>query len=1551
MPEEVDEEDIDDAVVDDLDDVESIEVDVGESFEEVEGVPAVDAVVGLMERGERDAWIARAELLASHAKTQDDPTQRARTLLVVSELYAICGEDERANAAAREARQLDAKNPLAHRQVRGGSFGRAPWAEIADDLDAEARVAPTPEARTHALGLAAEVYRLGQGDAEGARKRFDQLDRIAPGDLRASLSRLVEALKAEGDIPEVTFGDSADAIAGACARLQTLRNDRISPEPEASPYSAVLAARNGLRRRDIATALTALSKLAKLPALKAAASWLIASIAAPHAEHRTLAINSLGRVIEGSHGLLAIRSLAVRALEIGDRDSALKVAGSAGEQVLSPEERIAIAGLCGATLDNLPYWVERAAGGDYDALPAAISAFLSDPADGDRLLHLVGTPLTQASVMLARMLATHALGSEQSDVLREAARQLGESDEDNGSARAIALELAYQDQDASAVRDALLTSLEEDGLLSRERALAGALLSELAEDGEAFAAHLARARQCAPEDESSLRMALAAAPAETASALLTSYADATGPVSGAIALAEAALRLPTDAEAHDSLLRRAAMLAPELSIAGFAGLSSAVARGDDDAARFWLAQQRRGEPSLPDLVREALRVPDSETAERASLLEEAHRRSPEDYALRDLYEQAGGGDRAEWLRQRSGASPDIALEAALSCELDGNFEDALACLGDQVDSAGLHTVFAERYARHGHGSESVLNRLNGLLRQERDPRRRMELAHRISAMADADAKHTALRNALEDAPADLLTLHGVERLHIAHPTDGFDRIAMAISKALDDPEGLAHAMLATRLRETAGQFTDSNECVERAHQLAPESEWALRRLYALTNERGDHEAAVRVCAALGAQAGTAMDKATLTLRGAEARIAGGEDVTDELSEVLRLWPRHHVAYLHHAQSMERIGAIAQAAQTMEQLAELLLAPRERAGKLYRAATLWLSLDDGAGQAEGERLLEAVAAIDPSYEDTFERLQAVYLARNAKSKLADLLGARIRTVESVEQRTRLEVMRGRILVEAGSTAEAKASLAAALEASPDNADALSAYADVCATENDWDAVEQALIRLGRLVSEVDKQCALYLRLGELYDRHKPNQERAERAYLEVLKLAPDSVEARQHLAGLYLRAGDTTKAFEQQEALIAAASTPTEKCERVVQLADIYEKSGDLKQAEATLTKARRNWSKEPAPVAALYNFYNRNDKAPAAEMLLERAAADVRRGLGAGRFEEPLFGLAVMVAEMRGQPDAAQVAQAALHAIKGERVPVTGADLAAGSTHLDALIAPDVFSDNFRNLLKATGPLMDDAVPLDLNTLRAKPLPPNEAELGDRTREIAAAYGLPQVEVFVSTALGGVCIPARTEPPTLVFGQALVSAPRSDLREFLIHRAVKVLQTHTGALSRTAPIDLWPLLGAYLKVHSPSFEPVGADPGKVSRFYQRMAANAPKPLDPQVNLWASEVIGSIGNRAASLNTVANAWGSRAALVATGDVHLGIEAIAWAIGKPDALPTDGPERVRWLGRQPEARDLIVFAVSEGHAALRERLGLADYEGETISDSLETIELIP
>jgi cellulose synthase operon protein C len=650
-----------------------------------------------------------------------------------------------------------------------------------------------------------------------------------------------------------------------------------------------------------------------------------------------------------------------------------------------------------------------------------------------------------------------------------------------------------------------------------------------------------------------------------------------------------------------------------------------------------------------------------------------------------------------------------------------------------------------------------------------------------------------------------------------------------------------------------------------------------------------------------------------------------------LGHAIELVPGHLVANLEIAAILEQTGNAAGAAASLEAAASACESPSERAHNLYRAAILWH--DKVSDVTRARQALEAVAELDPSFGDVFSRLQAIYIAEGARAELAALLKRRLDAVTDPAERVEMEVLRGRALADVGDADAAKQALAAALEANPDHIEALAAFGDVSAIEGDWAGAEQAWIRLARLVSEPERQASIYFRLGGLYDERLPNPERAEAAYQAILERAPGDTKARERLVALFQRNGDSARAIEQQTLLINAAEAPEEKCERTTELARIYELSGDAKKAEAALLQARKTWPKDEIALGALARFYQRNNQAQAATVLLDRAVADARRGIAAVRFEPHLFSTVATAAELRNRPDAARVAKAAAAALEGADAALEGAGAEAGDPALDEFLAPEVMTPAFRDLLRLSGPLLDTAVPFDLAAVRAALLPPQNEDIAEQVRGLSVTYGLPGTQVYVSSALGSVCVPVSAHPPAIVLGHALVATNREDVRAFLIHRALKILQSNTAALSRTAPIDLLPLVVAYLKVFSPTWSPpqVG-DATTFADFQGRITRAMSQGLDPQVAVLAADVIGSIGNRAAGLSTVVNGWGNRAGLLALGDLNVAIIGIAWAGGHTNQPPASGKERTTWIGRNAEARELIVFSVSDGYADARSRLGL-------------------
>jgi hypothetical protein len=177
-----------------------------------------------------------------------------------------------------------------------------------------------------------------------------------------------------------------------------------------------------------------------------------------------------------------------------------------------------------------------------------------------------------------------------------------------------------------------------------------------------------------------------------------------------------------------------------------------------------------------------------------------------------------------------------------------------------------------------------------------------------------------------------------------------------------------------------------------------------------------------------------------------------------------------------------------------------------------------------------------------------------------------------------------------------------------------------------------------------------------------------------------------------------------------------------------------------------------------------------------------------------------------------------------------------------------------------------------------------------------------------------------------------VIGQSLLDSHDDAARYFLLVRALKMIQAEVAALSRIAPIELPAVLTALLSALAKNWQPSGVDPNKLSDARRRIDAAVPANAAAELETLALEIAGTLGNRASQVGQAVAQWASRTALLAVGSPSLSLKGVALALGQPDGPPSDLAERLKWVLRYPEARDLCVFSVSEGYAEARRRVGL-------------------
>jgi Tfp pilus assembly protein PilF len=1513
------------------------------------------AATHIAEANARDPWIARARWFEHEAAAAGDPQTKARLFVVASEIWAMVDDVERARAAAAQAHAAAPTNAVASRQQRWIAAAAGDLKAAAGILEFETRASPSAEARVHAAYLSAELHRIGLNDPANAKKKIDLALRAKPEDARAHVTKWVE---------ELVKGDTVKHAATELAPLEELSRVvretlalRGSNDEIRSPSVSFERARRALDQGKALDAAEHVLALAEVPELETAALWLGAQLLAPFSAGRPRAIAALTRLAARVPSRAVERTLAARAVEQGDIDSIKKtLASGGGEEAFSAAERVSIGALIGLTAAELAAPMSEVLE-DPALRPVAASTIAALSEAPPQLAP--GNEQSRSEIVLGQSIAalSATAGSPGSVAVRSAAEQFAAGHPGHPLTRVLNLEFAVADRNAARVASQLSDWPADSGQkdAERDRLLAAGLVHELGGDRIAARTAYSGAFAVDSECEVATRALLNDAPPEQASALLAELAESVTDRSRAALLwCEAALRRGfSEADEYDALLAKAADAAPTIPFAARYGELGARAHGDATRLIKWL-RVRRDASADPieralDQVREALLTADEDMALAASLMAEAIKARPGDIALRELYERlatdSAGGDRGAWRVEAAehceGATKlRLLLEAAREYERAGDAEAAARTALTALELGGdaYAELLFERMAPQSSLAPRLSERLLTRARETEDPREQRELYQRLSRLDDARGDHSSAllwqSAILERSPTSLMALRRIEHTYIgAGREDELEPIAATLARELDGSEGPAHAWLVARLRSRAGNWSGARDVIDIAANRPNPPLWALRAQSAHARAAGDDAVAFEADKRLSAEMTQPADAATLLLRAGEAaarlgRLAEARKLIDDACELV---PTHLVAFTTRAEILEAVADHVGAAESYEKVAELCTVPAHRFSAWREAGTLWQDKVNELPRAE--KALASAAALEPRDFDVFDRLRRLYVASNERVKLAALLEQRLQQTSDPAERLSLEVTRARALIELGDLGAARTALGAALEAAPDHVEALDAYADVCAAEGDWSAAEQAWIRLARQVNDPARQAALYTKLGELYDGAFPNPDRAEVAYNEVLKLKPEDLETTRKLLGVYGKLGKGPQALDLVQGMLDRATTDDDKRDRTILLAVALEQvAGDKKKSEQTLEKARRAWPHDAEVLRAQAAFFKRTGDERALNMLLERATNDSRRALGTGRFDSAFFRIISTAAELRGADDAALIAHTTLHAIEGSPSALLGAGASAAEPSIDDELAPELLSGALRALLKKCGDTLDVAYALDTKAMKASPLPADAAEFDAELQQLAGAFGLPAVEASISPVLGTVCTPLSSSPPRIVIGSALLESPDVGVRTFLVLRALKILQAHAATIARTAPIELWPMIAGWLKVFVPSWTPTGVDAAKTETARARIQGASSHSMDNDAQTLALEVSASIGNRASQLGTAVNQWANRVALVAVGDLSIGLSAIAAAAGQHAAPPADGPDRMKWIVRNSEARDLTVFCVSDAYVDVRRRFGL-------------------
>ncbi len=687
-----------------------------------------DAAAQLARNKKHEAWAIRAAWLREEAQADTNRATRSRGMLVVSELCAMIGDEQNARAAAAEARELAPSSPLPHRQVRGLLARQGEWPAVLEELEGEGKSVSTPAARCHLALFGAEIARLALGDAEQANRRLELALRILPSDPRPHAHRIAAALADSDASPDAAAAlqktrlPEAEELAPLAGAMETLLAHRgLAPKTRTptTPYESVLRARAELDGGQPAAALEHLLGVLGAESLGGGGGWLVASLAAARKETRPRAVERLRALLDGSHASLARRSLAARAIELGDAEAAKTAIDSQGSEAFTPGDRVALAALAGGTRADVETWQEPL-WNDEDLAPIAAAIDALEPASAERIPRAIGTAPNRAGVTLGRALAAGALGP-----IADAVGLYADAVPGSGVDSALTLEL-FAATGAGGKIATLVAGWREDGELERERMLASALIAEVSGESQRAQDNFEKIRGGEASLEAAVRARLPHVEDSEAAEMLAELAEATERgTRAALLFTEAAIRVSDDSDKADALLRKASELDPKLPFPPHLGERAARARGDRDGLVEWLRTRREASDDpieqAHDLVREALLLSDADGSPATGLLEQALQARPADVGLRELYErlspeppsERGAGRLARAQESQGAEAARLAIEAGFEFERVRDWEKVAEA--SRIALAGgdttLAPIVAYRAALNGQGAGDVIDGL------------------------------------------------------------------------------------------------------------------------------------------------------------------------------------------------------------------------------------------------------------------------------------------------------------------------------------------------------------------------------------------------------------------------------------------------------------------------------------------------------------------------------------------------------------------------------------------------------------------------------------------------------------------------------------------------------------------------------------------------------------------------------------------------------------------------------------------------------------------------
>ena len=809
-----------------------------------------------------------------------------------------------------------------------------------------------------------------------------------------------------------------------------------------------------------------------------------------------------------------------------------------------------------------------------------------------------------------------------------------------------------------------------------------------------------------------------------------------------------------------------------------------------------------------------------------------------------------------------------------------------------------------------------------------------EAAQRLKSALEASPGHPVALRALESAYLASRSYAGLAALHEREAlatSDERHRVAMWVRAAelwaerLDDPER-ARTLLDRALAAAPGHLP----ALRARRRLAERSGEAALVLEFLRRE-GAHTPDPGLASRLLFETGCVL----------QDELKDHESASESFGQVLQREPDHREAF-------ERLSSILASRGDEKGVFALRVARAEALEPGEERTELWVS----AGQLAQDRLNDRAAARDafrsalegdPRHPEALGRLGPIAFAEAEWDEAIDLFH---RTLAVAKDPTVLRdafKALGTIYQEhRRDLVKSVQSFQAALQADPSDTEALHRLARLYLGARDYASTINVMLRLAEVEPRLEDQTAALMKLAELYLEGPKDARLAISALRKAVELDPSCRPALAKLCELHEGREEWPELVEAAGAYVSLLG-PEERGQATpmhLRMAEVFEtRLGDDHRAINALRYALEDRPDDAQALSRLAALHaKRTETVP-------HAVAALRRLLVVNPFDVESYHRLFALFERLGQHDQAFVVAEILvflQAPSREEQLFFHENKVYAAQVTEGVLGPD---DRSRCLSHpdARGPMTEALTLLapELGRILAQGASPRH----DRTSKLNArqAAGTIAIAEEIAEALGAgpnelwagapEALGAHVEldrPPAVVIGGRFAKRVPPREQRFTLGRALEQVASGSYLLAERSDREIEALFWAVAKLGRPELS-TPVDPAAFEVAQRRVAK-----VSGRVRRALEEVGRALAAPGAiqtgRLRSGAVLGAIRAGYLVSGEIETAVRVVARGRAKAPLVFTSPEGAVAALGEVPEVRDLLAYAVSEGHFEARAKLGL-------------------